>query len=81
MLFLWVNNLWLAQLMVWRQTGDKPSSEPMMVWVTVASFTEEGNLRLAKHPLKTNGRIANLEFTSSVKEATHYQCFTLAQWV
>ena len=37
--------------------------------VTVASFTKEVNPRLAKRPLKTNGRLANRELTSLVKEA------------
>ena len=37
---------------------------------TVASFTKEVNPRLAKRPLKTNGRLANLELTSLVNEAT-----------
>ena len=36
----------------------------------VASFTEEVNPRLAKRPLKINGRLANLELISLVKEAT-----------
>ena len=36
----------------------------------VASFTKEVNPRLAKRPLKTNGRLANLELTSLLKEAT-----------
>ena len=36
----------------------------------VASFTKEANPRLAKRPLKTNGRLANRELTSLVKEAT-----------
>ena len=36
----------------------------------VASFTKEVNPRLAKRPLKTNGRLANLGLTSLVKEAT-----------
>ena len=36
----------------------------------VASFTKEVNPWLAKHPLKTNGCLANLELTSLVKEAT-----------
>ena len=39
----------------------------------VASFTKEVNPRLAKRPLKTNGRLANLELTSLVKEATVIQ--------
>ena len=38
--------------------------------VIVACFTTEVNPRLAKRPLKTNGRLANLELTSLVKEAT-----------
>ena len=32
-----------------------------------ASFTKEVNPRLAEHPLKANGRLANLELTSFVK--------------
>ena len=36
----------------------------------MASFTKEVNPRLAKRPLKTNGRLANLRLTSLVKEAT-----------
>ena len=36
----------------------------------VASFTKEVNRRLAKRPLKTNGRLANFGLTSLVKEAT-----------
>ena len=36
----------------------------------MASFIKEVDLRLAKRPLKTNGRLANLELTSLVKEAT-----------
>ena len=42
------------------QLGDTP----------VASFTKEVNPRLAKRPLKTNGRLANRGLTSLVKEAT-----------
>ena len=41
------------------------STEPPM-----AHFAKEVNPRLAKRPLKTNGRLANLELTSLVKEAT-----------
>ena len=37
---------------------------------TVAPFTMEVNPRLAKRPLKTNGRLANRGSTSLVKEAT-----------
>ena len=37
---------------------------------SVACFTKKVNPRLAKRPLKTNGRLANLELTSLVKEAT-----------
>ena len=36
----------------------------------VASFTEEVNPRLAKHPLVFNGHLANCGLTSLVKEAT-----------
>ena len=42
------------------------------MWVKgtpVASFTKEVNPRLAKRPLETNGRLANLELISLVKEA------------
>ena len=35
-----------------------------------SSFTKEVNLRLAKCPLKINGRLANFGLTSLVKEAT-----------
>ena len=38
--------------------------------LTVASFTKEDHPRLAKRPLKTNGRLANRGLTSLVKEAT-----------
>ena len=38
--------------------------------ITVASFTKEVNLRLAKRPLVFNGRLANRGLTSLVKEAT-----------
>ena len=34
------------------------------------SFTKEVKPRLAKRPLKSNGRLANRELTSLVKEAT-----------
>ena len=37
---------------------------------SVASFTKEVNRRLAKCPLKTSGRLANLGLTSLEKEAT-----------
>ena len=36
----------------------------------MASFTKEVNPRLAKRPLKTNGRLANRRLTSLVKEDT-----------
>ena len=42
----------------------------MFLPTTVASFTKEVNPRLAKRPLKTNGRLANRGLTSLVKEAT-----------
>ena len=38
--------------------------------IPVASFTKKVNPRLAKHPLKTNGRLANRGLTSLVKEST-----------
>ena len=37
--------------------------------VILASFTKKVNTRVAKRPLKTNGRLANRGWTSSVKEA------------
>ena len=40
----------------------------------VASFTKEVNPRLAKRPLKINGRLANHRLTSLVKEATVSHC-------
>ena len=43
----------------------------------VAFFTKEVNPRLVKHPLKTNGRLANLELTSLVKEATRCNIFCI----
>ena len=39
---------------------------------SVASFIKEVNLRLAKRPLETNGRLVNRGFTSLVREATGY---------
>ena len=39
----------------------------------VASFAKEVNPRLAKRPLRTNGRLANRGLTSLVKEATGHQ--------
>ena len=39
------------------------------VYLPVASFTKEVNPRLAKRPLKTNGRLANRGLTSLVKWA------------
>ena len=47
-----------------------------MLWLLsspVASFAKEVNPLLAKRPLKTNGRLANLELTSLAKEATGHQ--------
>ena len=44
----------------------------------VASFTKEVNPRLAKRPLKINGRLANHELTSLVKEATGSNGLTAA---
>ena len=39
----------------------------------VASVTKEVNWRLAKRPLVFNGRLANHQSTSLVKEATGHQ--------
>ena len=39
-------------------------------WHPMASFIKEVNPWLAKRPLKTHGRLANLGLTSLVKEAT-----------
>ena len=41
---------------------------PRKIW-EYPSFTKEVNPQLAKRPLKTNGRLANRELTSLVKEA------------
>ena len=46
-----------------------------MSMLPVASFTEEVHPRLAKRPLKTNGRLANHGLTSLVKEATGSHCW------
>ena len=54
--------------------GDRASATP------VASFTKEINSRLAKHPLKTNGHLANLELTSLVKEATGDKASATMLW-
>ena len=40
-----------------------------MFYPSVASLTKQVNLPLAKRPLKTKGRLANLGLTSLVKEA------------
>ena len=68
---------------VWRpnlvSTGLKMTSQNKAI--PVASFTKEGNLRLAKRPMKTNGRLASLELTLLVKEATsnqQEQCWLLS---
>ena len=47
--------------------GTKASVE--LLGTPVVSFTNKVNPRLAKRPLKTNGRLANLELSSLVKEA------------
>ena len=42
-----------------------------MVWLTsAASFTQKVILHLGKRPLETNGRLANIEITSLVKDTT-----------
>ena len=38
--------------------------------IPVASFTQEVDWHLAKHPLVFNGRLANRQLASIVKEAT-----------
>ena len=48
--------------------ADKNSCVLTMCYQTVSPFTKEVNLRLAKRPLKTNVRLANIELTSIVKE-------------
>ena len=50
--------------------NEKSSIKCSANFTPVASFTKEVNPRLAKRPLKTNGRLANPELTSLVKEAT-----------
>ena len=42
----------------------------------VVSFTKEVNPRLAEHPLKTKGRLANRRLTSFVKDANGPQRVT-----
>ena len=44
----------------------------------MASFTKEVNWRLAKRPLKINGRLANRQLTSLVEESTGVQHVNLA---
>ena len=61
------------QVITWCNTGNLPLPEPMTMThmaLPVASFIKEVNRRLAKHPLKTNGQLANRKLTSLVKEAT-----------
>ena len=55
--------------------GHSPGGQVMAccLTTTVASFTKEINPRLAKRPLKINGRLANRGLTSLVKEATEHQ--------
>ena len=50
--------------MLWLILNHINKSEP------VASFTKEVNPPLGKPPSKTNGRLANLELTSFVKQTT-----------
>ena len=47
---------------------------------TVASFTKEVNWRLAKRPLVFNGRLANRQLTSLVKEATGESLIKYPWW-
>ena len=57
-----------------RRNGMTRHNDQHFLWwnrnIPVASFTKEVNPRLAKRPLKTTGRLANLELTFLVKEAT-----------
>ena len=39
------------------------------MYKSLASITKEVNLRLAKRPLKTNGRLSNRGLTSLIAEA------------
>ena len=59
-------NLWNVEIPGFSFSHDDQSR----TLTTVAFFTEEVNPRLAKRPLKTNGRLANRWSTSLVKEAT-----------
>ena len=45
----------------------------------VDSFTKEINPRLAKRPLETNGRLANVVLTSLLKEATSRVWYNIIQ--
>ena len=76
-----INNIpALDQIMAWRRPGDKSLFEPMMIIsLTHICVTRPQwvNPRLAKRPLKTNGRLANLVLTSLVKQATGIQ---ICQW-
>ena len=45
-----------------------------------ASFDKEFNPRLAKRPLKTNGRLANRGLTSLTKEATEVHVLEWFIW-
>ena len=47
------------------------------VYCPFSPFTKEVNPWLAKRPLKTNERLANLELTSLVKDATaNFRCLS-----
>ena len=47
---------------------------------TVASFTKEVNQRLAKHPLKTNGRLANRSWVNFLSRSGHSSCIVKLWW-
>ena len=74
------NTIWVVsgKNLVWLKNGSATflwhNFQPLSwVWghmTSVASFTKEVNLRLAKRPLKTNGRLANCGLTFLVKVAT-----------
>ena len=76
-MLLFVDSDWLHPLILWlvskiRYFGNWNWYWPPTVLQIVISglFTDEVNSRLAKHPLKTVGRLARLELTSLVKVVT-----------
>ena len=55
-------------------------NEGFVSLISVASFTKEVNLYLAKRPLKTNGHLANRKLTPLVKEVTGRVLCVLSQY-